>query len=146
MLSRTAKSAVLDHLFFRERRVPLNKKSLFGEELRRLRRAKEMSLADLADAIGCSIVFISDVERGKRNPPSPEKIRKLLATMGEEVRFSEMLKLAARSRQSIEIPVEDKDDQVADMLVALARRCDEGSLDDELARRIKDILDREEAE
>ena len=74
----------------------MKKKSLFGEELRRLRRAKEMSLADLADAIGCSIVFISDVERGKRNPPSPQKIRTLLATMGEERRFSEMLLLAAR--------------------------------------------------
>lgn len=124
----------------------MKKKSLFGDELRRLRRAKELSLADLADTIGCSIVYMSDVERGRRNPPSPEKIRKLLVTMGEEQRLSEMLVLAARSRQSIEISVEDKNDQVADMLVAPVRRCDEGSLDDELARKIKEILDREEAE
>jgi transcriptional regulator with XRE-family HTH domain len=126
--------------------VPLKKISLFGDELRRLRRAKELSLANLADSIGCSIVYMSDVERGRRNPPGPEKIRKLLVIMGEEQRFSEMLVLAARSRQSIEISVEDKNDQVADMLVALARRCDEGSLDDELARRIKDILGEEETE
>jgi transcriptional regulator with XRE-family HTH domain len=124
----------------------LKKKSLFGEELRRLRRAKELSLVDLADTIGCSIVYMSDVERGKRNPPSPQKIRKLLVSMGEERRLSEMLVLAARSRQSIQISLEDKNDQVADMLVALARRCDEGSLDDELARKIKEILDEEEAE
>ena len=123
----------------------MSKKSLFGEELRRLRRAKEMSLADLSDAIGCSIVYTSDVERGKRNPPSPDKIRKLLAKLGVEERLAEMLKLAAQSRQSIEIPVEDKNDQVADMLVALARRCDEGSMDDELAKKIKEILDQEEA-
>jgi transcriptional regulator with XRE-family HTH domain len=125
---------------------PLNKTNLFGDALRRLRRAKEMSLADLADAIGCSIVYISDVERGRRNPPGLEKIRRLLDRMDEGHRFSEMLVLAARSRQSIEISVEDKNDQVADMLVALARRCDEGSLDDELARRIKEILDPEEAQ
>lgn len=124
----------------------MKKNSLFGEEIRRLRRAKEMSLADLADAIKCSIVFMSDVERGRRNPPNPEKIRRLLAKLGEEERLSEMLKLAARSRQSIEIPVGDKNDQVADMLVALARRCDEGGMDDELARKIKEILDQEEAE
>lgn len=124
----------------------MKKKNLFGEELRRLRRAKELSLADLADTIGCSIVYMSDIERGRRNPPSPERIRKLLAKMGEEQRLSEMLVLAARSRQSIEIPVEGKNDQVADMLVALARRCDEGSLDEELARKIKAILDQEEAE
>ncbi len=124
----------------------LKRKNLFGEALRRLRRAKEMSLADLADTIRCSIVFVSDVERGRRNPPSPKKIRALLVKLGEEERLSEMLVLAARSRQSIEILVEDKDDHVADMLVALARRCDEGSLDDELVQRIKKILEREEAE
>jgi transcriptional regulator with XRE-family HTH domain len=124
----------------------LNNGSLFGKELRRLRRAKELSLAKLADAIRCSIVYISDVERGKRNPPNPDKIRKLLARMGEEDRLPEMLRLAAKSRQSIEISVEDKDDEVADMLVALARRCDEGSLDEDLARKIKKMLEREEAE
>lgn len=124
----------------------MKKESLFGGQLRRLRRAKELSLADLADAIKCSIVYISDVERGKRNPPSPHKIRKLLARMDEEHRLSEMLLLAAKSRQSIEISVEDKNDEVADMLVALARRCDEGSMDDDLARKIKEILDQEEAE
>lgn len=118
----------------------MKKTSLFGEALRRLRRAKEMSLADLADSIECSIVYMSDVERGRRNPPSLEKIRRLLDRMGEEHRLAEMLVLAARSRQSIEISVKDKNEQVADMLAALARRCDEGSMDDELARRIKEIL------
>ncbi|MGD0516676.1 MAG: helix-turn-helix transcriptional regulator [Thermoguttaceae bacterium] len=124
----------------------MNNKKLFGETLRRLRRAKEMTLAEVADTIRCSIVFISDVERGRRNPPSPEKIRKLLVKMGEENRLSEMLILAARSRQSIEISVKDKDDHVADMLVALARRCDEDSLDDEVVMRIKEILEQERNE
>ena len=122
----------------------MSKKTLFGEALRRLRRAKEMSLVDLADSIGCSIVYLSDVERGRRNPPSQQKIEKLLAAMGEDDRTVEMLVLAARSRQSIEIPVEDKNDHVTDMLVALARRCDEGSLDEEIARRIKEILGHKE--
>ena len=99
-----------------------------------------MSLADLANTIDCSIVFMSDVERGKRNPPSPQKIRKLLAKMGEEDQLPEMLLLAAKSRQSIEICVEDKNDEVADMLVALARRCDEGNMNDVLARKTKEIL------
>jgi transcriptional regulator with XRE-family HTH domain len=121
----------------------LKSKNLFGEALRRLRRAKEMSLAELTDSIGCSIVFLSDVERGERNPPSPEKIRKLLVKLDEVERYSEMILLATRSRQSIHISVEGKDEQMAAMLVALARRCDEGSLDDKLVRSIKDILDQE---
>ena len=102
-------------------------------------------MAHLAGAIGCSIVYMSDVERGRRNPPGPAKIQRLLAEMGEEHRLSEMFVLAARSRQSIEISVEDKNDEVANMLVALARRCDDGSLDDTLARKIQAILEQEES-
>jgi transcriptional regulator with XRE-family HTH domain len=131
------------HKHLNERRQHLKKKSLFGVELRRMRRAKEMSLVDLAKAIDCSIVYISDIERGKRNPPSEEKIRKLLSVLGEENRISEMLFLATRSRQRIEISVEDKDDQVTEMLMAMARRCDDGSLDKDLAKKIKKILGEE---
>ena len=121
----------------------MNQENPFGDELRRLRRTAGLTLKDLADEIGCTIVYVSDVERGRRNPPNPKKIQKLLARMDQEDKFAELLFLAARSRQSIEISVEDKTDDVASMLVALARRCDEGSLDDEMLRQLRDILEQE---
>lgn len=38
-----------------------------GERIRRIRRGQGMSLADLADAAGLSISFLSRVERGERH-------------------------------------------------------------------------------
>ncbi len=109
----------------------------FGEALRLLRRETGHSLADLADAWGCSISYVSEVERGRKNPPNTEKIEKLLAFMGQEHRLAEFLLQAARSRRRIEINVEGKDDEIASMLVALERRCDEGKLDDETVKAIR---------
>jgi transcriptional regulator with XRE-family HTH domain len=109
----------------------------FGEALRRLRRGMGRSLADLADALGCSIAFMSEVERGRKNPPSASGIKKILASMGQECRLSEFLLLAARSRRSIEIELEDKSDEVTSMLLALQRRCDEGELDADIVEEIR---------
>lgn len=38
----------------------------FGDEIKRLMATKELTQAQLADAAGCSQVFISDVINGKR--------------------------------------------------------------------------------
>jgi transcriptional regulator with XRE-family HTH domain len=113
----------------------------FGDELRCMRLAKELTLADLADAIGSSIVYVSDIERNRRNPPSFERIEQLMTRLGELKRLPEMLALAARTRRSIEIPVDDKTDDVATMLVALARRVDEGTLDPAVVKKIRTILE-----
>jgi transcriptional regulator with XRE-family HTH domain len=42
--------------------------SLLGGEIRKLRNAKRMSLAEIADAIGRSISFVSQLERGNAEP------------------------------------------------------------------------------
>lgn len=117
-------------------------KNTFGDELRRLRKDARLSLADVADAAGCSIVHMSDVERGKKNPPSPDKIEKILKKLNQEELLPQMLLYAAQARRSVEISVEDAADDVTSMLVALARRCDEGELDADTARSIRDLLER----
>ena len=109
-----------------------------------MRRAKGLTLADLADEIDCSIVHMSDIERGRKNPPGTKKISKLLVKMGQEDVLQKMLHLAVRSRRWIEISVEDKNEEVADMLAALARSCDEGKLDNEMARKISQVIQERE--
>jgi transcriptional regulator with XRE-family HTH domain len=116
----------------------------FGEELRRLRREARRSLVDLADAAGCSIAFVSDVERGRKHPPAPVVIRKMLRAIGKEDHLERLLILAAQARRRVEISVEGKDEVVTSMLLALARRCDEGSLTDEVAQQIQHLLERGE--
>jgi transcriptional regulator with XRE-family HTH domain len=115
----------------------------FGDELRRLRRAAGKSLADLADALGCSIAFVSDVERGKKNPPPLVGIRKLLVCLGQEKQLPKMLTLAAQSRKSVEITVANQSQDVAAMLVALARRCNDGPVDQDVARKILRLIEGE---
>lgn len=121
-------------------------KNQFGSELRRMRRAKGLSLVTLADAIGCSIVHMSDIERGHKNPPSPDKIAKLLKAVSATGELERMQALAILARRSIEIRVGNDSPSVTDMLVALARRCDEGSLDEGAAKKIRRILEEEKPE
>lgn len=116
----------------------------FGNELRRLRRTADLTLADLAGEIGCSVVHLSEIERGRKNPPRSSKIRALVERIGCPEEFPRMMLLAVRSRKSIEINVGDKNDDVTNMLLALARRCDDGSLDDATAKKINKILGRTE--
>ena len=47
----------------------------FGEMLRRLRTAASLSQEDLAERAGLSVRGISDLERGVRQAPRPERQR-----------------------------------------------------------------------
>ena len=98
-------------------------------------------MADVAGAMGWSIVYVSDIERSRRNPPSPTDIEKLLRFMKKEEHLPEMLRLAAEARRSIVIPVNRQHSaEVTNMLVALAREANE--LDPDTAREIQELLEK----
>jgi len=44
----------------------------FGEFLRHVRSARQVSIRDFEDSIGKTRVYISDIERGKNKPPDKE--------------------------------------------------------------------------
>lgn len=46
----------------------------FGDELRRLRIEAGKTMAELAESLGISVPYLSDVERGRRNPFTTERI------------------------------------------------------------------------
>lgn len=116
----------------------------FGPEMRRLRTAAMKTLKEAAEAMGnVSIPYISDIERGRRNPPSPEKIRVLLTFFDAEGETDRMTSLAAKERGSMQISTSDAD--TTDMLVALHRRIESRSLDAKLIREIQDLLRRKES-
>jgi transcriptional regulator with XRE-family HTH domain len=113
----------------------------FGTEFRRVRIEAGKTMADVADALDYSIVYISDIERVRRNPPTRQKIRKMLKAIGKEDCALEFFRLAAQTRQSIEITLKgNTGDKVTNMLVALARRADKGELDDQTAMEIAKLL------
>ena len=55
--------------------------SMLGSEVRELRKARQMTLADLAEASGVSISHLSAIERGAVNP-SLDKVSKIAAGLG----------------------------------------------------------------
>lgn len=73
----------------------------FGDVVRKLRIAKGKRLVNVAKAMGWSAVYLSDIERGKRNPPSVKDIRKLAEIL--EVDPGVLLEAAARSQKPIDL-------------------------------------------
>lgn len=63
----------------------------FGPELRRLRRQRDVTLVDLAAAMGISAAYLCDVERGRRLPFSAERIAKLVAFLRAPEVYETML-------------------------------------------------------
>ena len=47
----------------------------FGEYLKQLRESRGLNQADLAASINVSTVYICDIEKTRRNPPSIDKLR-----------------------------------------------------------------------
>lgn len=121
----------------------------FGRELRKLRRSNKdvISLADIADVVDCSVTYISAIERGERNPPSNEKIKRILAFLGCEEEYSRMIELAVKARRAVEIPVDGSNPQWTNVLLGLARRSEEGmDVNDPLIAQLNALLEKEEKE
>ena len=114
----------------------------FGTELRRIRRTAGFTLVDLAEAASCSVVYVSQIERGDKPPPSDERIKAMLIRLGCVERFPDMLALAARSRRAVEIALKNKSDEETNMLLALARKSEAGEITDAIAQQIRDLLNK----
>lgn len=114
----------------------------FGSELRKIREdhPDSVSMKTLADAIGVSVVYVSDIERDRRNPPSAERIGVLLKTLGASERMDEMMALAAVSRKSVDIPVQNKSADAVMAIASLARRAENGDITDKMWKEILSLV------
>jgi transcriptional regulator with XRE-family HTH domain len=108
----------------------------FGERLRELREGSKKRLKDLADAMGCSVVYASDVELGRRTPPSTEKILKIARFLKTDPK--ELLNLADSARRRIELDLNDSKPKHAKAALLLARSW-ENLTDDEVERLEQDL-------
>lgn len=57
-------------------------KKMFGETLRKMRKAHGTGLCVAADKLGISPAYLSRIELARENPPRPELIRKMATTFG----------------------------------------------------------------
>ena len=112
----------------------------FGATLRRLRENANKTLKELANAMGVSVVYVSDIERGRRNPPQGEKLMQIANFFKMPV--SELEDLADRERKRVELNLDSRTETVSDAALVLARRWD--TITDEEASKILKILNKED--
>lgn len=109
----------------------------FGELFRQERKRSGKRLGDVATAIGVSVTFLSDVERGTRPPLSTDRIKAAATVMGTEMpTYMMMLRAAARQQGSFALPVPDSEEGQA--AAAALQRLWPGN--DDLYREILDMV------
>ncbi|MBO4388159.1 MAG: helix-turn-helix transcriptional regulator [Spirochaetales bacterium] len=110
----------------------------FGKELRKLRINKGEILKNMADHLGMTSSYLSAIECGKRNiPPS------LIGDLKEVYKLSDKeeaaLEIARQeSLKTIELQVDGLSHEKHELVLKFARTFD--SIDDETARRIRNLL------
>lgn len=77
----------------------------FGAMVRRLRKRIGMSIRELAEQAGISNAYLSQIERGERNPPSPEQLRKLAPHL--QVTVGELMEAAGYLEPQDQAPSKD---------------------------------------
>ena len=63
----------------------------FGDFLCQKRQAAHMTMRELGEALDCSAPYISDVEKGNRNPFSLDRLEKLIALLNLTVEESHIM-------------------------------------------------------
>lgn len=77
----------------------MSKEKTFGQRLRELRKAKNLSQRDLAERVGLDFTYLSKIENEKMRPPSAEAIEKLAKELGAN--SDELLALAGKVPQDL---------------------------------------------
>ena len=91
----------------------------FGARIRKLRRDARLTLQEVADAIGVSVAYYSEVELEKRPPFKPDRI----AILAKELKTSttELFELSWRDRKLITFDTEHLQPDVTEILQSFAR-------------------------
>lgn len=109
----------------------------FGSFIRRKREENGFLLKDLAQRIGCTSVYLSEVELGRKAPPSQAKIDKIGKFLGIEGEFLRLLAIA--SKPSLVLDLEGKDHKYRRLAMTLTKLWD--NLSEEQVSRIAHILE-----
>ncbi|MGO8993895.1 MAG: helix-turn-helix domain-containing protein [Polyangiaceae bacterium] len=91
----------------------------FGERLRELRKKAEMTLGDVAENLGVSVVYVSDVERGNRPPLRPDLIDKIAVVLKSDA--TDLHRLAAEVRGAFEVRTDRIPERAKEFMAGLAR-------------------------
>lgn len=111
--------------------------TLFSERLRKRRRELAMTLKDIAESAGCSIPYVSELERGMKEPPPEGTLHRLARAL--RIDADELQELAQASRKSLEFDLESASPMQKQLAIQLHRRFRDGLSDREAQLLLEQI-------
>ena len=116
----------------------------FGAFIAQKRLEKDVKLRPIAEKLGVSVTYLSDIIKGRRNPPDIDGLEALakVLNLSEEER-EEMLDLAGRVRKQVspDLPEYIMDEALPNARVALRRAKSQG-LGDDFWQEVNQIIDK----
>lgn len=109
----------------------------FAEMIRRRRKELELNLSDVAEKMGWSIPYVSELERGIKQPPPAESLKRLALAL--QLNAQLLAYEAELSRRSIELDLEGTGAAQRQLAVMLARRFDQGLTDNEAEELLEHV-------
>lgn len=86
----------------------------FGAQLREKRTEKRITLRKLADMIGVSSTYLSQVEKGRYDPPTANRVRRIAKILGEDADL--WIGLANRVPEDVESMVKRHPKEMPELL------------------------------
>ncbi|PJZ28783.1 helix-turn-helix domain-containing protein [Leptospira kmetyi] len=111
--------------------------NVFGAYVREKREGAKVRLKELAGALDITSVYLSDIETGKRNPPSDEKLRLISAKLN--IDYKDLKERAIKYRKKAEFDISDEDSNKSQLALKMARVWN--NLSEEEVMKISRILD-----
>jgi len=116
----------------------------FGAFIAQKRIEKDVKLKPIAEKLGVSVTYLSDIIKGRRNPPDIEGLEALAQVLNLNAEEREqMLDLAGRERKQVspDLPDYIMDEALPNARVAL-RRAKSHGLGDEFWQEVNQIIEK----
>lgn len=117
----------------------MNRDEHFGQVLRRRRREKELTLQHIANKLGVSVVFISEVERNTKPALAPAAIDALRPILGD---VTELHEAADADRKVVQLDLRKTSPAHRRVATKLARQW--SSMGPRQLRRLEEFFDSDE--
>lgn len=93
--------------------------NVFGSFLRENRERAKVRLNELAKVLEISSVYLSDIELGRRNPPSDEKLALISEKL--QITFEDLKEKSIQYRKKAEFDVSDSSSEKSQLALKMAR-------------------------
>jgi hypothetical protein len=118
----------------------------FGAFLAQKRLEKDVRLRPMAEKLGVSVTYLSDIIKGRRNPPEKDGLEILAQylNLAQEER-DEMFDLAGKERNQVspDLPEYIMDAAIPSVRVVL-RRAKDANLGDEFWQEVNKLIDKKD--